>query len=154
MPACKLGPKHLEASYVQRVGESQSNSQEKGQDWWHTPELTAACAIEEEQYSLQLLTWATWHLPIYLINFMNLRTNMHCPLHICHLNDKGTALKRLPQEWCTSLGSPRWWLFKIYYRKKPTCSKNEVIFTRHPSQQIPIKPKISCKVHREHRVTW
>lgn len=108
---------------------------------------TPACAIKEAQYSLQLLTWATHHLPIYLMNFMNLRT-----LHMCHLNDKGSALERLPQEWCTSLGSPSWWLFKIPYRKNPRHSTNWVIFTRHQSQQILIKVKISCRVHREHRV--
>lgn len=54
---------------------------------------TPACAIKEAQHSLQLLTWATHHLPIYLINFMNLRA-----LHMCHLNGKGTALERLLQE--------------------------------------------------------
>lgn len=70
-----------------------------------------ACAIKEVQYSLQLLTWSTQHFPIYVINFTNLSTNTYRPLYVCHLNDKDTALKRLPQEWCTSLGSPRWWLF-------------------------------------------
>jgi len=53
-----------------------------------TSRPSPACAIKEVQYSLQLLTWSTQHLPIHAISFMNLNTNMYRPLYGCHLNDK------------------------------------------------------------------